>query len=305
MKKIDYLNNINAPYRDKSLKNIKGEKWEAIPGVEGVFEISNFGRIKSLAREIYYTNGKVIHRKECIIMAGVSPAPNYYTGDYTYQLAAHLSTAGKIYHFSVARLVYNCFVREIDLDDDSINVIQKDGNGLNCHYKNLKAVSSIEKQKRIYTLKRNISCFSWLDMKAIAKKGAENREQPVTQYSSEGKRIKVFESIKAASEATGIKRSGISAVLAGSYQTAGGFVWKRGKGERQIDLTGYFDAWRKSWKEKRGKKIIQYSLDKRKIKTYPSISDAAAQTGIPFSNISRAAGGYLKTAGGYKWKAVN
>lgn len=61
-------------------------------------------------------------------------------------------------------------------------------------------------------------------MKAIAKKGAKQREQPVTQYDREGKRIKVFKSIKEASEATGINSSGINAVLAGSYQAAGGFV---------------------------------------------------------------------------------
>lgn len=151
MKKIDYLNNANAPYRDKSLKNLKGEKWKAIPGVEGVFEISNFGRIKSLAKEIHYTNGKVIHRKESIIMAGISPAPNYYTGDFTYQLAANLTTGKKVCRFSIARFVYNCFVREIDLDDDSIKVIQTDGNGLNCYYKSQNSFINKEAKKNLHT----------------------------------------------------------------------------------------------------------------------------------------------------------
>ena len=158
------------PHRNRSLKNLKGEQWAEIPGLEGIYEISNTGRIKSLPREIHDCNGKVIHKKERIIMAGVSPAPNFFTKDYTYQLAVTLRYQHKKYHSSIARLVYHCFVKPFDLQDHTIFIIQKDGNGLNCHYKNLKAVSATEKQKRSFSLKRNISCFTWLDMKAIVQK---------------------------------------------------------------------------------------------------------------------------------------
>jgi hypothetical protein len=302
MKKVDHLADNNAPHRNRSLKNLRNEKWKAVPGLEDVFEISNYGRIKSLAREVLYANGKVIHKKERIIMAGVSVASNYYTGDYMYQLGAALSYNGKTYAYSVARLVYRCFVKELTEKDRLINIIQKDGNGLNCHYKNLLAITATEKQKLIYSQNRNITSFSWLDMKAIIQKDIERRFLPVTQYSVKGRRIRIFKSIKEAWEVTGIARSGISAVVCGYWQTSGGYVWKKGRGEKQIDLTGYFDQWRVGYKEKQGKKVIQYSKDNQFIQQHLSITDAAAQIGVTPSNISRMLSGELKTAGGYIWK---
>lgn len=304
MRKVDYLNKPRAVYRNKSLENLKGGQWASIPGLEDRYDVSNYGRIKSLAREIPYTNGKVIYKKERIIMAGISPAPNHFAKDFTYQLGAQLTAKPKNLRYSVARLVYHSFVQPIDLSDRSIYIIQKDGNGLNCYYKNLKAIQANEKQKRIYTNNRNISCFRRLDMKTIVQNDIERRQKPVSQYNKKGRRIKTFPSIKIASESTGVERSGISALLAGKHQTAGGYVWKRGKGDEKINLDGYFDAWKKTYKEKRGKKIVQYSLTGKKIKVFLSISDAASETGIPHSNISRAVNKHLKAAGGYKWKQL-
>lgn len=302
MKKLNYLEDIGAPYRNKSLANLEEEAWKEIPGLEGLYEVSNYGRIKSLAREIHYQNGKVIRKKESILMAGVSPAPNHFTGDYTYQLGIPIHSNKKVHCFAIARLVYYCFVKPFDLQDHGIFIIQTDGNGLNCYYKNLEAVTATEKQKWIYGRRRNISCFTWLDMKAVIRRDIERRFQPVTQYDSNGIRISTFKSIKDASAATGIPRSNISAVVNEYWQRAGGFVWKRGLGEERIDLEGYFDQWKISYKQKRGKSIFQISKEGAIIRRFPSISDASCETRIPFSNISRAAKGELKTAGGYIWK---
>lgn len=38
------------PYQNTSLKNIKGERWKDIPGFEGEYQLSNYGRLKSLDR---------------------------------------------------------------------------------------------------------------------------------------------------------------------------------------------------------------------------------------------------------------
>ena len=38
------------PYQNLWLKDIKGEEWEDVPGLDGVYLISNFGRIKSIRR---------------------------------------------------------------------------------------------------------------------------------------------------------------------------------------------------------------------------------------------------------------
>ncbi len=302
MKKKFLVGIDKYPCRNTSLKNLLNERWAEIPDLEEYYRVSNYGRIKSLSREIHYSTGKIIHKKERIIMAGISPAPNYFTNDFTYQLQACLTVNKKVYHFSIARLVYYCFKGQFNLEDHSVFIIQKDGDGLNCYYKNLSAINATDKQKRIYNRKRIITCFAWLDMKAIAQKDLQRRYKPVTQYNIKGERIKTFRSIKEAGEITGIARSHISAVINGYWLTAGSYVWREGEGEKRIDLKEYFNAGKKSYKEKRGKKIAQYTLQNKLIEKYPSMSDAAKATGIPFSNISRAVKGELPTAGKFIWK---
>jgi len=38
------------PYQNLSLTNIKGERWKDITGFEGEYQVSSYGRIKSLSR---------------------------------------------------------------------------------------------------------------------------------------------------------------------------------------------------------------------------------------------------------------
>lgn len=300
--KMPELDNPNTPYRNKSLKSLKGERWEDIPGMEEYYLISNYGRVKSLPRDILYSNGKLIHKKCRILMAGITADFNHFTQDHTYQLGICLHIENQELHFSIARLVYHCFVEPFNLEDQAVIIVQKDGNGLNCYYKNLIAVDPTTKQKKIFLQKRGVSCFAWLDMKAIVQKDMERRFQMVSQYDTAGKRIRVYKSIKVASETTGATQSGISAVLAGCWQKAGGFVWKRGKGPARINLKGYFDHWKIGYKEKRGKKVVQLTKEGKPIKQYASITDAAKATGISYSGISGVINGRLHTAGGYVWK---
>lgn len=46
------------PYQNLSCEDIPGEIWKDIPGWEGLYQASNFGRVKSLARES--SNGKTL-----------------------------------------------------------------------------------------------------------------------------------------------------------------------------------------------------------------------------------------------------
>ena len=49
------------------------EEWKDIPGYEGLYQASSFGRIKACKRIIKYVNGKKTHKKERIL----SPANSY------------------------------------------------------------------------------------------------------------------------------------------------------------------------------------------------------------------------------------
>ncbi len=241
-KKINYRDQADMPFRNKSLKNLKGEKWKAIPGFEDLYKISNHGRIKSLEREIQQKNGVTKRLKEQIKLAGVSPTSNYFKGDHTYQLAAHFVANGKVYNYSVARLVYQLFVKPLSPDDDTtINIIQKDGNGLNCHYENLVAVSLTDRGKRIFADGRNQSSFSQLDKetrKKTAEKLRKKYSQPVTQYDLKGRPIRSFNSMTEASKKTGILFESIRAASKGLNHKAGNYIWKPGKAKSNIVSAG-------------------------------------------------------------------
>jgi hypothetical protein len=87
--------------------------------------------------------------------------------------------------------------------------------------------------------------------------------------------------------------------------SAGNFIWKRGKGKARINVKGHFDGWRATFKESRGKKVTQYTLDQKAIRTYASIADASKETGISHSHISRVMRGIEEKAGGFVWRCDN
>lgn len=58
----------NEIYKNLSLENIEGEIWKDIIGFEGYYQVSNMGRIKSLAKIVKHSNPKLkCSRKERIL----------------------------------------------------------------------------------------------------------------------------------------------------------------------------------------------------------------------------------------------
>ena len=51
--------------------------------------------------------------------------------------------------------------------------------------------------------------------------------------------------------------------------------------------------------------VIQYTLDGKFIKEYPSMNEARRQTGIGVTSISKCCDGFTKHGGGYKWAFLN
>ena len=126
--------------------------------------------------------------------------------------------------------------------------------------------------------------------------------QPVTQYDHKGKRIATYPAVSEAARATGIGSADISTVISGRRRSAGGYIWKKGKGKDRIDVSNYPIG--ESWRAKRmQKKIRQYSRDGKYIRTFESVKSAAEHFRISDSTIS----GAIKektTAAGYKWRLI-
>lgn len=105
------------------------EIWKNVPGMEGLYQVSNFGRIKSLARTIQRNNKGTLHTKEHFVK-GSKDTKGYL------QLDAKID--GKRVLKFIHRIVAEAF---LDNTENLEQVNHKDGNKLNNCVENLEWVT--------------------------------------------------------------------------------------------------------------------------------------------------------------------
>jgi len=292
------------PHENLLLRNIKGEKWKDIPGFEGYFLISNFGRIRRLEYEMEYRNGAIYGKPEKIIKPSLVKQPNRYKKDYKIFLAGRVTLDGIRHTFMLSRLVYCCFVQRFDLADHTIVIQFKDDNHFNIKPSNLKKVTLSEKQRSIFAKGRAISPLTQLSSakrREIQKKIAKTKSKRVTQYRIDGKKIRTFSSMAQAQRKTGIFSSSIGQVALKHKVTAGGYLWRFGE-EHPGSMEQLRQERRRNFRRKYGRKISQYDFIGKRIAIFPSIEDAAEATGISSSLIAGVAKGVYKKGKGYYWR---
>jgi len=177
------------------------EFWKPIPNYEGLYEISNTGKIKRLARIAIYENGSQHQYNECIMTPSINK-------DGYYQI--HLTKNKEQKTFTVHKLVALTFIPN---PNNFLCINHKDENKLNNHIDNLEWC----------TREYNSSYGS------KAKRAAENnprKKQIVMCDLITQKEIKTFDSVREAARQTGISHSGISKVINGKGLSAGGYYWK-------------------------------------------------------------------------------
>jgi hypothetical protein len=125
--------------------------------------------------------------------------------------------------------------------------------------------------------------------------------QKLSQYSAQGKRIATWLTISDAAKSTGFHPGDLSNAIQGKQRSAGGWIWKKGWGKKQIDLSQY--DFGESWRAKRRwKKVKQYSLHGKFIRYFPSIKAAAAHMHCVSPTISSALKSKSGFSGGFRWK---
>lgn len=129
------------PYTNLDLKNIRHERWKDLPGLEGYYQISNYGRIKRLEYEMKYKNGAIYLKEEKIIKPGIIHQPNKFKKDTTCFLRNRVVFKKKKYSFTIARIVYHCFVEHFDYADPNVVIICRDGDNFNIKASNLAKVT--------------------------------------------------------------------------------------------------------------------------------------------------------------------
>lgn len=226
---------------------------------------------------------------------------NKANNDYTQQLTIMVSINCQIYNYTIRRLVYYCFVAPFDLKDPLINIISKNGDGLDIRPDNLELKTIAGKIQQLVTHGRMKNNFEHVDLKASIAKSIKKSSRMISQYDSEGKLFATFESLHQAARSTGISVNAISDTANGRASKAGGYYWRHGN-ESWLDVHTWQKARQAHFRKIKGTPVSQHSISGALITQYDSIQSAAEATGLKHSGISAVIRGVTKRCGGFIWK---
>lgn len=175
-----------------------------IIGYEGIYEISNYGNVKSLAKTWF------VGRKHTSYITKPDSMIYQRTDKDGYKFVS-LRKDLKIKYFKIHRLVAIHF---IDNPDNKKEVNHKDCIKSNNFVLNLEwctGLENIRHAKLNNLIKSGVNC-SWIS--------------PIAQYSLNGDLIKNWDFIKQAADNLGLNKDCISLTCSGLQKTSGGFIWK-------------------------------------------------------------------------------
>lgn len=177
------------------------EIWKDVRGYEGLYQVSNIGRVKSLERRSYPNNGKSYFIKNRILKEIINKVG--------YSVVC-LRKDGSGKFLLVHRLVVESFISPInELEVDHINTIRKDN-----RVSNLRLVTHLE------------NCYNSITRRSVLKAN-NNKSKPVAQIEKlTGKLINKFISVREASRQTGIHQYCITNTCRGKQLYSGGYRWK-------------------------------------------------------------------------------
>lgn len=178
------------------------EIWKDIQGYEGLYQVSNMGRVKSLERFRY---AKTIGEKDWVAPVNERILKPGICRGYCQVV---LNKNGTKSRFQVHRLVATAFIPNPE-NKSQVNHIN--GNKVDNRLENLEWVTPSENQ--IHAIKTGLV-------------GPPPQSRPVLQISLGGKFIKRWDSSKSASRELGISSGNIRSCCSGKRKKAGGFIWK-------------------------------------------------------------------------------
>jgi hypothetical protein len=290
-------------YLDTSLENRPGEQWDDIPGLDGYYLISNFGRVKRAERDIYESQGGHYVLPAKIRLPQKNHSPNRFMHDNTIRLQVAVQVQNHKHTFMVHRMVYYCFVKPFDLEDNKLNVVARDGNGLNVRPDNLLLVTAHEKCERTYQAGRLPSPAEMYpdNVEKAGRASIAVSSKQVSQYDLNGRLIKTYKSIQDAWRATHIPHSSITDKANHPNDRATKFYWRHGNAP-SIDTRQIMEDWSKHHRKVVGKAVTKFDLEGNPLAHYDALSEAARENGISHKIIALCAKSITRQAGGYRWK---
>jgi hypothetical protein len=265
---MDNLHYSNPPVQD-------GEIWKDVVGYEGLYKVSNKGRVWSIPR---LNRGRVFGGY--LIRFGI---------DKRNRCVVALHNNGKSKTFIPARLVATAFIREPNPDEE-INHL--DENPLNNCVENLEWCS------------HKYNCNYGTRIERIK----EKQNMPILQYTLDGEFVAEHASMHIAAESIQAEAGHICDCCLGNRKWAYGFFWRYKDDalyeEAKARIEKKTAASRKSRADKFTEKaynVVQLDLQGHYIRTFQSSKLAAESANTHRPSVINCCNGKAATAGGYKW----
>ena len=186
------------------------EIWKDIEGYEGKYEVSNFGRVKSLPRTHDISREKngsfTYHRKEKVLTPRIDK--------YGYLHVNLYDNEQRMKRHSVHRLVAGAFIPN---PDRLPTVNHKDEDKQNNRVDNLEWMS--------VSANNQYGTHGYGQRALMAAENARKRKA-VVQLDMDGREVNRFVSLNEASRVTGISLGSIGKCVKGKHQSAGGYRWR-------------------------------------------------------------------------------
>jgi hypothetical protein len=197
------------------------EIWKDIPEYEGLYQVSNWGRVKSLERVIIYKDGREKILPEKILKPFLRD--EYYGVD--------LFKDGKRKMFTAHRLVALVFLENPDnlpqvnhrneiKTDNRVENLEWCNNFYNCNY-GTKSQRRSEKYKG-----ENHPFYGKTHSEEARKKISEAKRKPILQFTLDNVFIREWESITSIKFELNINIGNICSCCQGKLKTCGGYIWK-------------------------------------------------------------------------------
>lgn len=245
--------------------NQEKEIWKPIIGYEGLYEVSNLGRVKTLSKIVnnYPNTTRVLPEK--IRLGNINKKLGYRM--------ISLSKDGDVHTMYVHRLVALAFIPN-PKNFPMIN--HKDEDKTNNNVSNLEWC----------TPRYNMAYSNVFDAAKL------KNSIPVCQYDMDGVFIKRYNSSYDAARKIGVKPYCISYCCLGKIGSVKGFLWK------------YEDEDREKIKHTRVSKrrVVQMDINGNELKIWSSIREAALSTRSNESLIGRCCNNKRNNTNGFKWK---
>ncbi len=212
-------------YKNLSLNNLTEEiggilyfeEWKDVKGFENIYQVSSFGRVKSLART-KIRGGKFkgvgTFLAERIIRQRVMVSGKY--------CGVKLFNGSKHMNATVHRLVALTFIPNPENKEDVNHIF---GIKTDNRVHQLEWSTTGDNIRHSFKMGFHKPHKSWTEF------GANNpKSKPVEQYTLDGVYIKTFGSQNEAMRITGVNQSGIWHCCTGKRKQASGFIWKYAEG---------------------------------------------------------------------------